>query len=368
MGMAFVELRDLTKKFGETVAVDHVDLDIEKGEILTLLGPSGCGKTTTLRMIAGFIKPDAGEVIVEGEILSSPQKGIHVPPSKRRMGMVFQSFAIWPHMTVFDNVAYGLKVMKLPKEEIKRRVHQILGMVHMNGFEKRYPSQLSGGQQQRVCLARSLVRHPRILLLDEPLANLDAKLREEMRFELHELQRETGITTIYVTHDQAEAMVISDKIAVMGNGRIHQVDSPLNIYENPKTSFVADFIGLSNFIPGKVLEMLPNNMVIITSDLGCNIHCRVSEHTRIDTGRQVLVLVRPEEIDIFSSKVAGKTNTLRGKLSESIYLGNIREYRFDVGGQLIRVRTKPSVVLKKGTSAYLHLKPKRCLAIPRTTS
>jgi len=359
--MGFIELRDLTKTFGETVAVDHIDLDIEKGELLTLLGSSGCGKTTTLRMIAGFIKPDFGEVTIDGQVLSSPIKGIQVPPSKREMGMVFQSFAIWPHMNVFDNIAYGLKIKKLPKAEIQKEVQRVMEMVHLEGLEKRYPSQLSGGQQQRVCLARSLVRHPRVLLLDEPLANLDAKLREEMRFELNRLQTETGITTVYVTHDQAEAMVLSDRISVMDRGIIHQVDTPINIYEKPKTKFVADFIGLSNFIPGRITQ-LGDGMTVVTSRQGRMIHCRASE--KIEEGRDVLVLVRPEDIEIYSNERSRMMNLFRARVVECAYLGNSRDYRFEMDEQRVRVQSLPSVAMKPGDVAYLHFKPERCLAIP----
>jgi len=357
--MGFIELSDLTKTFGETIAVDHINLDIEKAELLTMLGPSGCGKTTTLRMIAGFIKPDSGEISVGGEVLSSPEEGIHVPPSKREMGMVFQSFAIWPHMTVFDNVAYGLRIKRLPKDEIQRQVRQALEMVRLEGLQKRYPSQLSGGQQQRVCLARSLVRRPRVLLLDEPLANLDAKLREEMRFELKRLQRETGITTVYVTHDQAEAMVLSDRIAVMEKGTIHQLDAPTNIYEKPKTKFVGDFIGLSNFIPGKITATT-NGTAVVSSQRGHVIHCRVPE--KMEKDKEVLVLVRPEDIEIYRSRQQ-LSNLFRAKAVECAYLGNSRDYRFDMDGQRVRVQSPSSIVLKDGEEAYLHLNPERCVAI-----
>lgn len=359
--MGFIELRDITKTFGDTVAVDHIDLDIEKGELLTLLGPSGCGKTTTLRMIAGFIKPDSGEITVDGELLSSPVKGIHVPPSKREMGMVFQSFAIWPHMNVFDNIAYGLRIEKRPKGEIQKEVQNVMKMVHLEGLEKRYPSQLSGGQQQRACLARSLVRHPRVLLLDEPLANLDAKLREEMRFELNRLQTETGITTVYVTHDQAEAMVLSDRISVMEKGVIHQVDAPINIYEKPKTKFVADFIGLSNFIPG-TLTRLEDGTTVVASRLGHIIHCRLSRD--IEEGKDVLVLVRPEDIEIYDKERGGATNLFRARVVECAYLGNSRDYRFEMDQQRVRVQSSPSTVLADGDVVYLHFRPDRSLAIP----
>src|SRR5690349_7120287 len=250
--MADIDVQHLSKRYGDHQAVDDVSLEIQAGEFLTLLGPSGCGKTTTLRMIAGFITPDSGSIAVGGEVLSTPE-GV-VPPEKRRMGMVFQNYAIWPHKTVFENVAFGLQVMKIPKQETARRVGEMLGLVGLEGLDKRYPSQLSGGQQQRVALARSLVVEPSILLLDEPLSNLDAKLRERMRGELKTLQRRTGITFIYVTHDQAEAMALSDRIVVFNHGVVQQVGTPREVYEQPANLFVADFMGLVNKLPATLLE------------------------------------------------------------------------------------------------------------------
>ena len=227
-----MELRKLRKVYGSTVAVDGVDLDIGKGEFMTLLGPSGCGKTTTLRMIAGLVEPTEGEIRVGGKLLSSPGTKV-VPPEKRNMGMVFQSYAVWPHMKVFENVAFPLHNLKKSKEEIRRRVRAALELVKLDGLEDRYPSHLSGGQQQRVALARAMAVEPDILLFDEPLSNLDAKLREEMRFELKEIQRRIGVTSIYVTHDQAEAMAISDRIAVMSHGQIKQIGKPLRNLRQP---------------------------------------------------------------------------------------------------------------------------------------
>ncbi len=241
-------LRGLTRTFGATTAVDGMTLELARGEFVSLLGPSGCGKTTTLRMIAGFILPSAGTVELDGQVVSQP--GRCVPPERRGMSMIFQSYAVWPNMTVAENVAFGLKLRHLPEAELQQRVGAMLETVHLAGLAGRYPAELSGGQQQRVALARAVVVQPAVLLLDEPLSNLDANLREEMRFEIRRLHEEFKTTTVYVTHDQAEAMVTSDRIAVMHQGRIEQVDAPVVLYSRPRTRFVAGFIGRTNFLAG----------------------------------------------------------------------------------------------------------------------
>jgi spermidine/putrescine ABC transporter ATP-binding subunit len=250
--MSYLRLENVVKTFNKTEVVKKLSLEIEKGELMSFLGPSGCGKTTTLNMIAGFLEVDGGKIEVDG-------KPVHLlPPNKREMGMVFQNYALFPHMTVFDNVAYGLKLRKVAKSEINKRVLEALEMVRLAGYEKRYPKELSGGQQQRVSLARALVIKPKVLLLDEPLSNLDAKLRQEMREEIVDIQKKVGITTIFVTHDQEEALAISDRIAVMYEGRIEQVDEPAAIYNHPETDFVSQFIGEVNRVQGKVLETYDN--------------------------------------------------------------------------------------------------------------
>jgi iron(III) transport system ATP-binding protein len=243
-----LKLSGISKRFGDFLAVDDIDLELQNGEFVSLLGPSGCGKTTTLRMIAGFVDPTFGTIEMDDQILSSPVGS--VPPDRRQMSMIFQSYAIWPNMTVEQNVAFGLELRKIPNAEVKRRVGEMLEVVHMNHLADRYPAELSGGQQQRVALARAIVIRPSVLLLDEPLSNLDATLREEMRFEIRRLHDEFRVTTVYVTHDQAEAMVTSDRIAVMNHGHIEQVDHPRALYNQPKTRFVAGFIGRTNFIEG----------------------------------------------------------------------------------------------------------------------
>src|SRR5499425_540305 len=246
--MATVALHGLTKKFAGMAAVDDLCLEIKDGEFVSLLGPSGCGKTTTLRLVAGFLQPDAGEIRVDDKIISSASTLI--PPERRNMSMIFQSYAIWPHMTVFQNVAYGLKFKKLASREVDEKTERLLHVVHLDALKARYPAELSGGQQQRVALARALVVEPQILLLDEPLSNLDANLREEMRFEIRRLHEEFAITTVYVTHDQAEAMATSDRIAVLNKGRMIQVGRPAEIFDHPKTRFVAEFVGKANILAG----------------------------------------------------------------------------------------------------------------------
>ena len=304
-----MELRKLRKVYGSTVAVDGVDLDIGKGEFMTLLGPSGCGKTTTLRMIAGLVEPTEGEIRVGGKLLSSPGTKV-VPPEKRNMGMVFQSYAVWPHMKVFENVAFPLHNLKKSKEEIRRRVHAALELVKLDGLEDRYPSHLSGGQQQRVALARAMAVEPDILLFDEPLSNLDAKLREEMRFELKEIQRRIGVTSIYVTHDQAEAMAISDRIAVMSQGQIRQIGNPCEIYDSPQDPFTAEFIGLANFFPGKVTGEK-------TVCLAGHQELEIDECRTLNAGAEVLLSIRPHNIRIY--KEGDRTgNELRGNRGERL--------------------------------------------------
>jgi iron(III) transport system ATP-binding protein len=324
----YLVLEDVYKIFvarggtGEVTAVDNVSLQIEKGEFITLLGPSGCGKTTTLRMIAGFEFPTAGNISLDGEVINQ------LPPHKRDMSMVFQSYAIFPHLTVFENVAYGLKVKRLAKTEISERVESVLKLVELEGFGSRTPEQLSGGQQQRVALARALVMEPKVLLLDEPLSNLDAKLREQMRSEIRRIQKQIGITSVYVTHDQTEAMTMSDRIVVMNEGRIEQVGSPTGIYRRPSNRFVADFIGRANFVQGTVKGL--ENGRLTVEVLGSS-HTVPAAHNNFQIGQEVTLVVRPEMVMIDPPADAHATGIVR----EAAYLGSMVEYDVEVNGQLL---------------------------------
>ncbi len=336
--MAGISLRGLSKSFSsrdsDVAAVADVDIEIKDNSFVTLLGPSGCGKTTTLRLIAGYITPDRGTIEINGKLLSSPDSV--VPPEARGMGMVFQNYAIWPHKNVFENVVFGLKIRKVPAAEARRKVEEALALVNLSGLETRYPGELSGGQQQRVALARSLVVEPDILLLDEPLSNLDAKLRERMRSELKELQRRTGITFVYVTHDQAEALALSDQIAVMNLGRVQQYGTPFEVYAHPANRMVADFMGLVNLVPGTVraragaggeVEIAPEFVV------------RVDALGAFAVGDAVDVAIRPENIRL---DAPGAPDGARAEISNHIFLGNLSEYYAKLpSGLTLRVQTHP---------------------------
>lgn len=309
--MSYLCLENVVKTFNKTEVVKKMNLEIKQGELVSFLGPSGCGKTTTLNMIAGFLDVDGGRIVVDG-------KPVHLlPPNKREMGMVFQNYALFPHMTVFDNVAYGLKLRKVSKSEIHTRVTEALEMVRLAGYEKRYPKELSGGQQQRVSLARALVIKPKVLLLDEPLSNLDAKLRQEMREEIVEIQKKVGITTIFVTHDQEEALAISDRIAVMYEGRIEQVDTPVAIYNHPQTDFVSRFIGEVNQIQGQVLEALSNNQCLVSLD---GYEQVLSVHQPKDS--VIDFYIRPEKIQISIENSDG----LQVSVERKMFLGAKTRY------------------------------------------
>ena len=301
--MSFLRLDGLVKRFGDFVAVEDVSLEVEKGEFVSLLGPSGCGKTTTLQMIAGFVNPTEGRVFINGKDIT------RVKPNKRDLGIVFQSYALFHHMTVFDNVSFGLEMRSIEKAEREDRVRETLSLVHLSDFAHRFPRELSGGQQQRVALARALVIRPEVLLLDEPLSALDAKIREDMQIELRSIQRSVGTTTILVTHDQTEAMAMSDRIAVMNNGRLVQVDRPFNAYEYPGDSFVSKFLGKSNMFSGRIKET--SNGAVVIDVTGVTFQAAAGE---FETGAQVHVSVRPEKIRLVfpcdGSRLFGITLTL----------------------------------------------------------
>jgi ABC-type Fe3+/spermidine/putrescine transport system ATPase subunit len=353
--MPQLKLNRLSKAFGATPVVDQLDLTLSQGELVSLLGPSGCGKTTTLRMIAGFIDPSGGTVEVDGRVLSSSQGSL--PPEHRGMSMIFQSYAIWPNMTVAENVGFGLTVRKLPAADVKRRVAEILDVVKLGALSNRYPAELSGGQQQRVALARAIVVRPDVLLLDEPLSNLDANLREEMRSEIRRLHEEFKITTVYVTHDQAEAMAISDRIAVMNGGRIEQVDSPWALYNRPRTPFVAQFIGRTNLLRGTCagphIEFdgfrLPASLLADSSDR-----------------RAITVSIRPQDMQLCAQLPAGSLSSIEVAVTERTYLGDCWDYTVrpcGVDSQAIKVNSNPAVILEVGHRAWLTFDASKVVAL-----
>ena len=320
--MAYLELSHINKEFAKAVAVNDFNLSAEQGEFVSFLGPSGCGKTTTLRMIAGFELPTAGKIQIDGKDLT------FVPPNKRNVGMVFQSYALFPNMTVAGNIAYGLKVSGKPNAEIKQRVDEMLALIHMDGFSGRYPSQISGGQQQRVALARALAIRPRVLLLDEPLSALDAKIRVELRQEIRRIQQQLGITTIYVTHDQEEALSISDRIVVMSEGKIEQIGSSSEIYNFPKTEFVANFVGQLNLLPVDVVN-LADGLVKVGGQL-----VRTSQTLDHTNGHAIRLAVRPEELN--PGHREGENNLL-GRVSTITYLGPVVRVRLEVEDRLLTI-------------------------------
>jgi iron(III) transport system ATP-binding protein len=359
--MANVSLRGLTKKFTDAAAVNDLHLDIGDGEFVSLLGPSGCGKTTTLRLLAGFLQPDAGEIRVDGNTISSAS--LLVPPERRNMSMIFQSYAVWPHMTVAQNVAYGLKFKKLSKQEVDAKVTKLLGVVHLAELKDRYSAELSGGQQQRVALARALVVEPQILLMDEPLSNLDANLREEMRFEIRRLHEEFKITTIYVTHDQAEAMATSDRIAVLDRGRLVQVGRPAEIFDRPKTRFVAEFVGKANILSGRV----DGDGLLVLAD-GAKI--RVNGGAAPTALNQACVCLRPHNIVLAADQAAARHladqgyNLFSGTIGRSIYFGDAVDYTVELPSRAsLRVIAPASQRFNSGQTIHAAAHPDHCVVV-----
>jgi ABC-type Fe3+/spermidine/putrescine transport system ATPase subunit len=339
--MSGLRLTNVVRRYGAFTAVDNVSLELRDGEFVTLLGPSGCGKTTTLRMVAGFISPDSGDICFDGRRMNE------VPPHRRNTAMVFQSYALFPHMTVAENVAFGLRMRKLPAAEQARRIGEAVEMVSLGGLEKRRPGQLSGGQQQRVALARAIVTRPDILLFDEPLSNLDAKLREKVRLEIRELQRRLGITSLYVTHDQAEALAISDRIVVMNRGRIEQVGDPASIYRAPSSSFVADFLGAANIVEGKTLGNglvdCPVGRFAIAGDLG-------------PAASPVKLSWRPEDMKVATN---GSGNIVGARVRSVVFRGNFVELVVEVADQLLRAQVDSDFSVREGDSLSFALAESR---------
>ena len=315
MSVGQITLTSVTKRFGDTVAVDDVSLQIEGGEFFSLLGPSGCGKTTTLRIIGGFVYPTTGEVYINDELMAE------TPPYRRPVNTVFQNYALFPHKTVAQNIAFGLQMKRASKSEISDAVERSLDLIQLPGYADRKPSELSGGERQRVALARALINEPTILLLDEPLSALDLKLRKQMQSELKALQRKVGITFVYVTHDQGEALALSDRIAVMNGGKILQVGTPAEIYDSPQSRFVADFIGTSNFLEGTLIS---DSEVALTIEPPSKIACAPTQNIPLDT--PVTVAIRPERIDLKTTPTADAVNLLHGTIQDESYLGTTRQY------------------------------------------
>ncbi|UCG09368.1 MAG: ABC transporter ATP-binding protein [Desulfobacterales bacterium] len=356
--MSKLTIENLTKKFGGVKAVDNFSLAIEEGEFIALVGPSGCGKTTTLRCVAGFIPVDEGQIILNEKIISSDK--FMLPPERRNMAMVFQSYAVWPHKTVFKNISFGLELRKAPRSEIRDRVMKSLKLTKLTGLEKRYPNELSGGQQQRVALARGLVVEPEILLLDEPLSNLDATLREEMRFDLREIQQKLKITSIYVTHDQAEAMVIADRIVVMKDGKIEQIGSAGDIYHYPSSKFVAGFVGTTNLLEG-IVQKKNESAFLMESSKGMilKVNTPVSEGVP-DVGAKVFVSIRPESIELWPSKVDKMDNAFSGNIIARTFLGNFYDYRIKVKDEVLRVQATSHKELDINSEAWIYVDPNFC--------
>ena len=358
----FVKINGLTKQYGRVLAVSELSLNIQEGEFFTLLGPSGCGKTTTLRCLAGLEEPEVGDVYLGERCLVSTSRGIFVPPEKREMGMVFQSYAIWPHMTVFENVAYPLKLRHLRKAEIREKVLAALKLVGLEGLEERPAPALSGGQQQRVALARALVFSPRVLLLDEPLSNLDARLRDEMRVELKALQRRLGITVIFVTHDQIEALSLSDRIGLMNRGQLEQMGNPEEVYNRPSTPFSRDFLGQTFSLKGKILDMKDDLIQIELSGLA-GAAFRTSRRNGpssptvdLTSGQEIMVAVRPEQIGISTSRPEGDVNVLPAVIEGVHFLGDRYEYTVRIGSETRVLVLPASEVLKAGQKIFLAIK------------
>jgi iron(III) transport system ATP-binding protein len=354
-----VRLDGLTKRFGPEMAVQDVSLTVEPGEFVTLLGPSGCGKTTTLRCIAGLERPDAGEILIDGEIVASPARAIFVAPERRRIGMVFQSYAVWPHMTVFDNVAYGLRVRRLGRSVIQARTARALERVGLAHLGDRYATKLSGGQRQRVALARAIAYEPRVVLFDEPLSNLDAQLREQMRVELVRLQREVGLTSIYVTHDQTEALVMSDRVVVMDRGLIRQIGDPETIYARPASAFVASFIGVASLLQGTFLGR-DGDLCALAIPVGegrAPLQVRAAGGEGAVPGQRIVLSLRPEDLALHLERPPDLPNLIEGEVVDTVYLGSFLDCRVRVGPHELGVQLDHVEPLAPGQPVFLTFAP-----------
>ncbi len=353
-------VKDLVKRFDDKIIIDHVSFEIADGELVSLLGPSGCGKTTTLRCIAGLETPESGRIEIDGETVFDSTRGIMVEPYNRSIGMVFQSYAIWPHLTVFENVAFPLRIRHRPTAEVERRVMQVLEMVGLAALRARSAQQLSGGQQQRIAVARAIVHSPAVLLFDEPLSNLDAKLRDRTRAEIRKLQRELNVATVYVTHDQAEALSLSDRILVMRDGAIRQAGSPQQIYGEPLDRFVADVVGAANFFPIEVRSIGADGAHGAAPD-GTPIHALGGRAT---TGR-ALAMLRPDRLRIALGMGDASVNCLRGTIGQRLFLGGQFEYAVDVGGAVLRVLSQNEI--PERAAVVVSFAPQDCIVLGNET-
>jgi iron(III) transport system ATP-binding protein len=356
--MRGVTVSNLVKKYGEIVAVDNLTMDFEKGTLTTLLGPSGCGKTTTLRCVAGLEKPDEGVISIDDSVVFS--QDTNVSPEKRMVGIVFQSYAIWPHMTVFDNIAFPLRIRHASRQEIDQKVKKVMDMVRLTGLGDRSATQVSGGQQQRIALARALVFDPEVLLLDEPLSNLDASLRDIVRLEVREIQKSLGITTIYVTHDQVEALSISDKVVVLRAGKIMAVGTPKEIYTRPPNEFIASFVGKANMLPGTITSMSgtssarPGEALAIVETKFGEVRCHLHGSTQVKEGEKTLVTIKPENVVVSANGHQNReANTFPGRVEFTSYLGAFSEVIISIGGEMVRVVKKSEEVPFEGGQAVL---------------
>jgi iron(III) transport system ATP-binding protein len=353
--LASVDLRGLTKRFGALAVVDDVSLTIDHGQLVCLLGPSGCGKTTTLRLLAGFLEPSGGEIHVGDRLVSSAARTL--PPEQRKMSMIFQSYALWPHMTVAENIVYGLRLRKMDRATIAKKLDVILKATKLEVLAQRYPGELSGGQQQRVALARALIVEPETLLLDEPLSNLDANLREEMRFEIRRLHDEYRYTTVYVTHDQSEAMTTADLIAVMNAGKVDQLGTPEDIYDRPQSEFVARFIGASNVIKGEARD--ENHVAFAGATLQV-------VGAKLKAGQSAAVAVRQHDIQLTTQAPRSPDNTVKATVTRQVFLGASRDYMVETAdGTTLRIVTSTENAVARGTEVWLTLPPERCRALSR---
>jgi iron(III) transport system ATP-binding protein len=354
--MPEVRVKNVSKKFNDLLAVDNVSFTVKDGDLLSLLGPSGCGKTTTLRLIAGLEVPDSGEIWIGDRLVSSPESRVFVPPEQRRIGMVFQSYAVWPHMTVFGNVSYPLENLRVPRKERKERVEKILELVGLKGLGNRPSTLLSGGQQQRVALARALVSDPQTLLLDEPLSNLDTALREHMRIEIRNLQKRIKVTAVYVTHDQSEALTLSDTIAVMNKGKIEQMSDPKTIWGRPKNKFVLDFIGKVNHFEGKVIKVDSDTCLIqVAKAKDLTLLCNANEFTGLNNN--VMLCVRPHAIQLFAEKPANSDNVWPCSVKSQAYLGDHLDYEVVCGQQELKASAPGTVIVNPGGTIYAKFDP-----------